>query len=272
MNRILTSLLLIVAFSQISFAQSGKYRPSSDISKTKSYKSNVKYDTYKLLIGNGDITLLAPEQYNYITKIFKKKLLEYNDEFTKLFGEIPKFNVKIELMPDKYFFQKTNAPNWTNALYYKNSVMIPLGDNIDLNSILKALKHEYSHAVINSLTSGRCPGWLDEGLAQWVEGEENPALSVALNDWLTTNKPIPLSMLQGGFTKLKSDMVPAAYAQSLFSVNAVISAFGLEKLQVFFKKLREGESQHMAFQDSFSISILDYQRYLKKLLFKWHSH
>lgn len=264
--------VVFVVLNQHVLAQSGKYNANQHKSLSYTKLRTKTINSYKLVIKNNTITLNVPNRFSDLTRIIKNKLYEYHSEFELLFGEIPKDDVVVQIMDENYFFKKTGAPKWTNALYYKNAVMIPIGDELNLESTLKALKHEYLHSIIDSLTNGRCPGWLDEGLAQWVEGEENPALAEALDDWLSNNEPISLALLQGGFTKLRNEMVPAAYAQSLFSVNAMIQAFGLESLQGYFKKLKNGESQNIAFQDSFDVSILDYQRYLNKLLNKWHMH
>lgn len=272
MIRLIYIFAIIVVSNQHAIAQSGKYSTSKN--KVLSF-NNLKTNTvrsHKLLIKNNSITLNVPNRFEELTSLIKDKLFEYHSEFELLFGEIPKDDVVIKIMDESHFFEKTGAPKWTNALYYRNSVMIPIGAELNLESTLKALKHEYLHSVIDSLTNGRCPGWLDEGLAQWVEGEENPALAEALDQWLKVNQPVSLSLLQGGFTKLRNDMVPAAYAQSLFGVNAIIKAFGLDSLKEYFKKLKNGKSQNIAFQESFNITIVDYQRYLNKLLYKWHRH
>jgi hypothetical protein len=132
----------------------------------------------------------------------------------------------------------------------------------DYDNLVRSIKHEYTHAVIHALSDGKCPGWLDEGLAQWAEGDENPALKPALSTWLRRNEVVSLKLLQGGFTKLETRMVAAAYAQSLYAAEYVINGFGFEKIKTYFEDLRSGTSKEDAFSGSFGISESSFERRL----------
>ena len=135
--------------------------------------------------------------------------------------------------------------------------------------LYRSVKHEYTHAVINALSGGRCPGWLDEGLAQWAEGSVNPALEPALRKWLYFNPPIPLDLLQGGFTRLELPMVPPAYAQSLFAARSVIKTFGFPKISKYFKNLRKGKRKVSAFENSFDVDDSSFEKALGKSMKNW---
>ena len=171
-------------------------------------------------------------------------------------------------MEEQAFYRRTGAPSWTNAMYYRGEIMIPLpsGKYIDLEETARAVTHEYTHAVIHALSNGKCPGWLDEGIAQWAEGTENPALRPALYRWLRKNPPVPLSLLQGGFTRLNSRMVPAAYAQSLIASSLIIDTYGFEKVTDFLSYLREGNAQALAFRRAFGISTGQFEQRLAQQL------
>lgn len=266
--------LILLLSSTTALGQSGKYQNIFYKNQVKlDQKEETKEFNSKLTFRTGTkVTIIAPEYWSDIAEIFKTKLEEYHTELEDLFGNIPAFSSTVRIMEENDFFVKTRAPRWTNALFFKNEIMIPLNKEYDFDSIQKALKHEFSHAAINSLTNGRCPGWLDEGLAQWVEGQENPALAKALENWLDEHQAIRLTLLQGGFTKLRTEMVPAAYAQSLFTVNSIISSFGFEGIQEYFKLLRLNYNEPQAFEKSFNISKVDYERYLRALLEKWHKN
>jgi hypothetical protein len=269
-------LILIISTSSASIAnaQSGKFQnyPIKSLNQLQDSQTTEEYLSELSLDSGTRVTIIAPNYWTDIAEEFKTKLREYHVEFQDLFGNIPPFHSTVRIMEENDFFLKTRAPRWTNALFFKNEIMIPLGNEYDFESIHKALKHEFSHAAINSLTKGRCPGWMDEGLAQWIEGQENPALAKALERWLDTHQPIRLTLLQGGFTKLKTEMVPAAYAQSLFTINSMISSFGFEGIQEYFKMLRLNYNDMHAFEKSFNISKVDYERYLRALLEKWHKN
>lgn len=223
------------------------------------------------LTGGSQLTVISPGEWEPVAEKLGDTLQRTHKIFSGLFGEIPAFNVSIRLMEENAFYKRTGAPSWTNAMYYRGEIMIPLpsGKFIDLNDISRAVTHEYTHAVLHALSKGKCPGWLDEGIAQWAEGEENPALRPALSRWLRKNPPVPLKLLQGGFTRLNTKMVPAAYAQSLIASNFIIQEFGFEGVTRFLLELRDGNSQDAAFQRAFGLSTEEFEGRLAQELGFW---
>ena len=49
--------------------------------------------------------------------------------------------------------------------------------NTELASVLK---HELTHSFLNSLAGGRCPTWLNEGMAQMMESRTSGTLAEPL--------------------------------------------------------------------------------------------
>ena len=123
--------------------------------------------------------------------------------------------------------------------------------------------------MLHALSNGRCPGWLDEGLAQWAEGAENPALPRALSSWLKERSPVPLSYLQGGFTKLDPAMVAAAYAQALYSANLLVESFGFQRIRNYLELLHNNKSKSEAFNETFGLSEASFEKTLTLSLNEW---
>jgi hypothetical protein len=227
-----------------------------------------------LNFANGStLTVISPIRWSDVTKQILKTLNETHSQFTDLFPQIPAFSTSIRLMDESTFFDLTGAPAWTNAMFFRGQIIIPLAPNkpIDSDNLSRSVKHEYTHAILASLSGGHVPGWLDEGLAQWFEGSETPALRKALRSWLKDHDPVPLSMLQGGFTKLKADMVPAAYAQSLLATKALADKFGFDAIGNYFILLREGVDRDAAFQTAFEFSPEAFEQELGKALKSWQA-
>lgn len=224
-----------------------------------------------VLNGGSKLSLVYPSRWQPLADHLKKSLTDTHASLTRAFGEIPKYSSSVRLMDEDTFYLSTGAPSWTNALYYKGQILIPISEKseFDKDNLERSLKHELMHAVVNALSSGKCPGWLDEGLAEWVEGTENPALQPALDRYLKKNPPVPLKMLQSGFTKLDTKMVPAAYAQSLYATHTLINTYGLKRIGIYLKELREGSTKAEAFIDSFSMSEDQFEARLGESLREW---
>jgi hypothetical protein len=174
-------------------------------------------------------------------------------------------------MEEEEFFELTGAPKWTNAMFFRGQIILPIAKSkpVDIENLNRSMKHEYTHAILSALSGGNLPGWIDEGLAQWFEGEESPGLRTALREWLKTNEPVSLSLLQGGFTKLKPEMVPAAYAQSLLATRLVADKYGFPAIANYFLLLRDGVEKEAAFETAFAISLKDFEAQLDRALKRW---
>ncbi len=223
------------------------------------------------LAGGSALTIISPERWESLGQRVAHIVEELHGEYSAVFGKIPPFVATVRLMDREAFLIKTGAPAWTNAIYYRGEIMIPLSDSekLDTLELVRAVRHEYLHAVVHSLSSGRCAGWLDEGLAQWVEGDENPALTMALSRWISSHPPVALSALQGGFTKLESQMVPAAYAQSLFSANQIVQTYGFKPIRLYFDALKADKPAKEAFRSSFGVSEEAFETSLVVSLAEW---
>lgn len=218
-----------------------------------------------------ELTLISPENWNPIAQNISTIVTSTHKFFSEVFGPIPAFNTTVQLMSEENFFEATGAPRWTNAMYFKGQIIIPLGANAkaDMQAVYRAVRHEFTHAVIHALSAGRCPGWVDEGLAQWAEGEENQALKPALLEWLNGHPIVPFQILQGGFTKLDPAMVPAAYAQSLYAASGIISTFGFKRLRNYMDFLRQGNQKLEAFEAAFGVSEAEFELRFGRVLKGW---
>jgi hypothetical protein len=218
-----------------------------------------------------NITLIAPSEWSDVAEDVSAEIRATHRQLIALFGSVPAFRSSVRLLNESQFYDLTGAPTWTNAMFFRGEIIIPLayGEPIDLENLQRSVKHEYSHAVFSSLSGGAIPGWLDEGLAQWLEGDENPALRRTLKSFLRSSEPVPMRLLQGGFTKLPHRMVPAAYAQSLLAVQALLKAYGIESIGRYLTLLKRKVSTSAAFQAAFRISEEEFELRLGEALKVW---
>lgn len=223
------------------------------------------------LNGGSTLTLVSPTRWSTLVDQLSDVLTQTHEGLSGTFGDIPAFATSLRLMDQEAFFQLTGAPAWTNAMFFRGEIIIPLSltEPNDELSIVRAVRHEFTHAAIHSLSGGKAPGWIDEGIAQWAEGSENPALRPALRAWLRESPPVPLSLLRGGFTRLEEPMVAPAYAQSLVAARLLLEQFGVTAIRLYFDDLRTGVAPGRAFQRRFGISESQFEARLAQHLSKW---
>lgn len=217
------------------------------------------------------LTVISPDYWVDIAAGVSHEITTTHQQLTALLGSSPPFRTSIRIMEERDFYELTGAPSWTNAMFFRGEIIIPLDSSkpIDVDNLRRSVKHEYSHAVLSAMSAGAIPGWIDEGLAQWIEGDENPVLKASLKKYLADEHPISLGLLQGGFTKLPNAMVPAAYAESLIAIQAIIKAYGTEKIGLYLNLLRHGEPSEKAFHLAFGISLTIFESKLRQTLITW---
>ena len=116
---------------------------------------NIRYD--------GD---LSPELANAVIDHLEERYRDLADDFR----HAPKQPITVLLYPDREFRDVTLAPD-TVAGLYDGKIRVPLGGISKVDERARQLLvHELSHAVVHSKTRGNCPRWLQEGLAQIMEG------------------------------------------------------------------------------------------------------
>lgn len=223
------------------------------------------------LAGGSKLTVVIPNNSQLLKRSLVNAVNELHLEYQTRWGMLKGVQATLVLMDEEQFFASTGAPSWTNALYHRGNIIIPISSTNPprLDSLRRSVRHEYTHAVVNALSEGRCPGWIDEGLAQAAEGPANPILKRVLLEWLQKNDPVPLEELQGGFTKLPAFMVAPAYAQALFAVNVLNRSYGSDRFVVLFDELRAGKSTADSFKKAFGLRPSQYEHRLRIALRRW---
>lgn len=230
------------------------------------------YHSLPISVGNeAHITISAPTSSKHLIPETAQALATIHQRIKRVVGPTPTIDLDVQFMNESAFFSKTKAPTWANAIYYNQSIILPLKEDHD-HSIGKfhgALEHEYSHAVTHALTKGRCPAWFDEGLALVIEGQQSKRLRKALLNWLRKNPTIPFSKLEKGFTGLDREAVPAAYAQSSVAVQSLVSNYGYTAVSSYLSALGMGEKHERAFEASFGVTEAAFENAIKQQLADW---
>ena len=69
------------------------------------------------------------------------------------------------------------------------------------SELAHVLKHELAHSFINKLSGGRCPPWLHEGIAQFLEPRSLGSNGRQLSRLFKAQRNIPMNVLEGSFRR-----------------------------------------------------------------------
>ena len=168
------------------------------------------------------------------------------DDLVRDLGTPPRDNILVTLYTQTAFFDVTHAPDWAGAIY-DGKLRIPISGLTSVTpELARVLKHELSHAFIIKLSGGRCPIWLNEGVAQFLEPRNLGSNGHLLAVLYKNQEQIPLNALEGSFTHFSDSKVSIAYAESLAAVAYINDSYGLSDVQRILDRLSQGNSTEAA--------------------------
>jgi tetratricopeptide (TPR) repeat protein len=164
--------------------------------------------------------------------------------------------ITVILYTEEQFHDITRSPSWAGGAY-DGKIRIPMRDALgNLPQLEKVLAHEFTHALVESLSPRRTPIWLNEGLAVVFENGE---LTWAEQIVRSAPAVLPLSRLHESFLQLPSDQVPLAYAESALAVRMLLERSGPLALSMLLKDLNAGQEFAFAFEHYYTWSYLEFQ-------------
>jgi tetratricopeptide (TPR) repeat protein len=168
------------------------------------------------------------------------------DDLVRDLGTPPHDNILVTLYTEQAFFDVTHAPSWSGAMN-DGKLRIPISGLSSMTSELAhVLKHELAHSFITQLSSGRCPPWLHEGIAQYLEpkslGSEGHQLAILFK----AQRNLPLNALEGSFLQFSGSQAYLAYAESLAAVSYISDTYGMSDIQRILERISQGNSTEAA--------------------------
>jgi tetratricopeptide (TPR) repeat protein len=166
----------------------------------------------------------------------------------------PREPITVILYPGQAFYDVTQAASWTGALF-DGKIRVPVEGLTGVTPQLSAvLKHEMTHSFVRARSQGKCPAWLNEGLAQIEEGRTSKPATAALLEGLQQSH-VPLAALSGGFGGMEAASARAAYVVSLAATEMIRDQNGIGDIGRILDRLAGGASTDAAMRDVLGYSI-----------------
>jgi len=157
--------------------------------------------------------------------------------------------IGVVLYTQQSFADITRAPSWVGALN-DGRIRVPVQGLSSVNSELsRVLKHELTHSFIQQKTRGRAPTWIQEGIAQWMEGkrsDENAPVLVRVYD---AGQAASLGQLEGSWMGLPGDVARYAYAWALANIEYIVDTDGMGDVERILDRIAEGSSTEDTVKD-----------------------
>lgn len=168
------------------------------------------------------------------------------DDLVRDLGTPPRDNILVTLYTEQAFFDVTNAPSWSGAIN-DGKLRIPINGLSSMTpELAHVLKHELAHSFITQLSGGRCPMWLHEGIAQFLEPRSLNGEGRQLSQLFKAQRNIPLNILEGSFMGFNGVQAYVAYGESLAAVSYINDSYGMSDIQRILQRLSQGNSTEAA--------------------------
>jgi hypothetical protein len=175
--------------------------------------------------------------------------------------------VAILLYTNRAFADITRAPAWVGAVN-DGRIRIPVQGLVSVTPALaRVLRHELAHSLIAGKTRGRCPVWLQEGVAQWMDGSRVGAAGAAsLVARYDRHEDPSLAPLEGSWMNLPSDFVGTAYAWSLAVVESLVHAGGPSDIERLLDRIASEATAEAAVRSAVRLDYPALNRFTAEFL------
>ncbi len=161
----------------------------------------------------------------------------------------PPDSVGVILYTQEAFADITKAPGWVGALN-DGRIRVPVQGLTGVDHELsRILKHELTHSFIQQKTHGHAPTWVQEGLAQWMEGQRSGENAAVLVQFYGEGHMIPLSRLEGNWIHMDSNTASFSYAWALANVEYVVQADGMGDIERVLDRIGSGMATEAALRE-----------------------
>lgn len=143
----------------------------------------------------------------------------------------PRDPIGVVLYTSQAYTDATGAPDWSGAVTDTrySHISVPTQGLTGISSDLsRTLKHELTHAFIAQKTRARCPTWMQEGIAQRMEGinaGNHAGEFVALYDQRKIT--LPLVSLEGSWMGMSAAQVSVAYPWAVSVIEYIVATDGM---------------------------------------------
>jgi tetratricopeptide (TPR) repeat protein len=180
--------------------------------------------------------------------------------------------IGVVLYTQKEFADITRAPGWVGALN-DGRIRVPVQGLSSVDAELsRVLKHELTHSFIQQKTRGRAPTWVQEGLAQRMEGKRSDENAAVLLQVYDAGQAASLGHLEGSWMGLPADVARYAYAWALANVEYIVETQGMADMERILDRIAAGGSTEDALKEVLHDDYGDLTRSTAEYLKKNYGH
>ena len=213
----------------------------------------LSYDT-----GRADILRNSQRVLDHLGLVYEDLRQWFGADPVRQLGRRP---IKVVFYNRREFDRLTGLGDWAGGVF--DGVVRVAVDDLEQTGKRwqPILTHELVHAFAYEVGGGSVPGWLNEGLAQYLEGPERPL--EAARRRLAGHELFPLERLEGNLAGWSDpEAIARAYAQSLLLVDLIAGQYGEEVLRRMVAGCEEQRTPAESFEAWTSVPLRFVEEFL----------
>jgi tetratricopeptide (TPR) repeat protein len=172
---------------------------------------------------------------------------------------LPNVTVPVVLYTTQQFSDLTRSPSWA-AGAYDGTIRVPMRGAPDNETEMdRVLAHEFTHALVHTLSATAIPTWLNEGLATALESDDLEWAEQIVGK----SGGVPLDVLRSSFGRLSDAQAALAYASSAVTVHRMLEEAGGLAVANLIRDLGDGAEFDAAFARRIQRPFDEFQRSLR---------
>jgi tetratricopeptide (TPR) repeat protein len=247
-----------------------RLRPDPDVQRAleKVQRDKAEEENYR----EGETDHFALKYYGGADPDLAQGILRaLEDDFLDLESQLdytPPDQIAVILYTNQAFADITRAPSWAGALY-DGQLRIPVQGLTGVTpELAHVLKHELTHCFVGQKTHNRAPTWLQEGIAQYMEGRRSTSAAASLLDIAGEGQLPSLGSMEGTWMGRSGDEARFDYAWSLAVVESIVDSGGVSDISRLLERVATSPSTESALRETLRLSYDDLQQqtiaYLKR--------
>jgi len=233
-----------------------RLRPDPEVEQAlaKAQRDKSEEDSYR----EGETAHFDLKYYGGATPDLARGILRaLEDDFRDLESQLdytPPERIAVILYTEQTFADITRAPGWVGALN-DGRLRIPVQGLTHVTpELARVLKHELTHSFVGQKSHNRAPTWLQEGIAQWMEGRRSSSDAGALINAAIQGMTPQLGSMGGSWMGLSGDGATFAYAWSLAVVESIIDTGGVSDITRLLDRIATAPSTEEALKESLHLN------------------
>ena len=187
----------------------------------------------------------------------RETLLEARRDVGSDFAYWPKYKIVVLIYSaDSFRALRQETPDWV-AGQFDGKIRVPLPNvRFGPEAVKQILFHEYTHALVHDLAGGKCPVWLNEGLAEYEGRKAGPSVLSQLTIAHRGERLVPWAQLSEQFSAATPvDDVALGYQESYSIVHYFVKRYGFWRMRRVLEAIGKGTPWETVLTDEFRMKL-----------------